>query len=536
MLYFAKWKIIAIAAVCLLGVFLALPNVLGQGVLTSLPNWLPHKTVHLGLDLRGGAHVVLEVDRKNLVDRLSKQLMGDVRQGLRREKIGYQGLNRKGTRVSVLIRDPEQVGRAMTRLRELSQPISDIFGQAGTSNDIGISSDGSRIVAEITEPGLNDRIQRAVRQSIEIVRRRIDALGTTEPTIQQQGVGRILVQVPGLGDTERLIAILKDPAVLSFQLLCETQPQPGQPAARAPAGCEAVPSREGPGIVYNVQTSRLATVDGEDLVDAQPGFDQQTNEPIVSFRFNQSGARRFGRLTQRNVGRRFAIILNDQVVSAPVIREPILGGSGQISGGFRIEEVNNLAIVLRSGALPAKLVIVEERTVGPSLGADSIAAGQIASLIGMTAVIAFIIVSYGLFGVFANLALALNMTLIVGALSFLQATLTLPGIAGIVLTIGMAVDANVLIFERIREEVRNGKSPIAAIETGYARALGTILDANITTFIAAVILFGLGSGPIRGFAVTLGIGIITSVFTAFTVTRLIVSTWVWRTRPKQIPI
>jgi protein-export membrane protein SecD len=281
---------------------------------------------------------------------------------------------------------------------------------------------------------------------------------------------------------------------------------------------------------------RRVVVSGENLVDAQPAFDQQTNEPIVTFRFDSSGARRFGQVTQENVGRPFAIVLDNKVISAPVIREPILGGSGQISGSFTVEGANDLAILLRAGALPAPLTILEERTVGPGLGADSIAAGEVAAVIGLVAVVVFMVVAYGLFGLFSDIALFINIALILGVLSLLQATLTLPGIAGIVLTIGMAVDANVLIYERIREETREGKSPISAIEAGYRRALGTILDANITTFIAAAILFQMGSGPVRGFAVTLAIGVVTSVFTAFTVTRLMVATWVRRRRPGVVPI
>ena len=275
---------------------------------------------------------------------------------------------------------------------------------------------------------------------------------------------------------------------------------------------------------------------GGDLTDAQPGFDQRTNEPIVSFRFNTSGARKFAQVTQENVGKPFAIILDNQVISAPVIREPILGGSGQISGSFTVESANDLAILLRAGALPAPLTIIEERTVGPGLGQDSIAKGKTSSYVGALMVIVFMLLTYGLFGLFANIAVAINVAMIFGVLSLLNATLTLPGIAGIVLTVGIAVDSNVLIYERIREEVRGGRTPINAIDAGFSRALATILDSNITTFIAAAVLFYIGTGPVRGFAVTLGIGIITTVFTAFTLTRLIVAYWVrWR-RPQRVPI
>lgn len=536
MLYFAKWKVALIIAVVGLGLLMAMPNVLPQSVRSSLPDWLPSKTVNLGLDLRGGSHVLLEVDRENLVDQLTKQLQGDIRQTLRDERIGYVGLNRSGQSVTVRIREAGDVDNAVAKIRDLSQPISTGFmGQAGGGQDLDVTGDGQQITARLTDEGLEAKISRAVQQSIEVVRRRIDALGTTEPSILRQGIDRIVVQVPGLEDPARLKELLRTTAKLQFRLLCESQPDSAQPS-RTPPGCELLYSRDEPRTPYFVQTSSRATVDGEDLVDAQPGFDQRTNEPIVSFRFDQRGATRFGRLTQANVGRPFAIVLDDEVISAPVIREPILGGTGQISGNFTVQEANDLAIVLRSGALPAKLVIVQERTVGPSLGADSIAAGETAAVIAVLAVAVFMLLAYGFFGILANAALAVNLVLLLGLLSFLQATLTLPGIAGIVLTIGMAVDANVLIFERIREESRLGRSPINAIDAGFRRALATILDANITTLIVAVILFGLGSGPIRGFSVTLGLGIMTSVFTAFVFTRLLVAWWVSSARPKEIPL
>ena len=374
----------------------------------------------------------------------------------------------------------------------------------------------------------------AVDQSIEVVRRRIDQLGTTEPNIQRQGEDRILVQVPGLQDSKRLKDLLQQTAKLTFHLVCTDMSAEQALQTRPPADCEVRYSADEPPEAYLIEKRSL--VGGEDLVDAQPSFDQRSNEPIVTFRFNTSGALRFATVTEQNVGKPFAIVLDKEVVSAPVIREPIRGGSGQISGNFTVEQANDLSILLRAGALPADLTIVEERTVGPGLGADSIEAGKLAAVIGSIAVVVFMVLGYGLLGVFADVALAANIALIIGILSFLQATLTLPGIAGIVLTVGMAVDANVLIYERIREEAQAGRSAIAAIDAGFARALGTILDANITTLIAAVILFQLGSGPVRGFAITLAIGILTTVFSAFVLTRLIVATWVRTRRPHAVPI
>ena len=528
MLHFANWKITLVALISLAGVVLAMPNVFSASTVEDFPSFLPSNQVHLGLDLQGGSHLLLEVETDVIVSERLDSVVDDVRSTLRRERIGYRSIRAADDAVSVRIREPEDVERAEDLLDELSTPITTNLFAAATARDLLVDTgEGGLITLALSEPAIEQMVSSAVDQSIEILRRRVDELGTTEPTIQRQGLDRIVVQVPGLDDPERLKDILGRTAKMTFHLVVQSA-FPNDP----PAGTEVLQSREGEPYVIR----RRAMVSGEDLVEANPGFDQQTNEPIVSFRFDSSGARRFARVTEENVGVPFAIVLDNEVVSAPVIREPILGGSGQISGNFTVQEANDLALLLRAGALPAPLTILEERTVGPGLGADSVAAGQVAALIGLAAVIVFILISYGLFGVFANAALLINISLIFGILSLLQATLTLPGIAGIVLTIGMAVDANVLIYERIEEEVRQGKSPISAIEAGYSRALSTILDANITTFIAAAILFAMGAGPVRGFAVTLAIGILTSVFTAFTVTRLMVSLWIRRRRPAAVPI
>ena len=373
-----------------------------------------------------------------------------------------------------------------------------------------------------TDAALTERIRQAVDQSIQIIERRVNELGLVEPTIQREGIDRILVQVPGLQDPSRLKEILGKTAKLDFRMVDQSMPAEQAAQTRPPADSEVLDG-EG-GAKYLIEKRVL--VSGADLTDAQPGFDQRTSEPIVSFRFNSSGARKFAEATQENVGKPFAIVLDNKVISAPVIREPILGGSGQISGNFTVQSANDLAILLRAGALPAPLTIIEERTVGPGLGQDSIKAGEHAAYAGAALVIVFMFATYGLFGLFANIAVAVNVAMIFGVLSLLSATLTLPGIAGIVLTVGIAVDSNVLIYERIREEVRGGRSAINAIDAGFTRALATILDSNITTFIAAAVLFYIGTGPVRGFAVTLGIGILTTLFTAFTLTRLIVAYWV----------
>ncbi len=534
MLHFARWTVILIIAICAAGILATIPNFFSKQEAESWPSWIPHRQLVLGLDLQGGSHILLAVDTDAVVKERVDTLRDDVRQILRDERIGYTGLTARGKNVDVTIRDVAQTDAAVKALRELSQPLGSVLS-GSTARDVNLTSTPEgKITLELSEEGITQRINSAVEQSIEIVRRRIDELGTTEPTIQRQGADRILVQVPGLDDPERLKALIGQTAKLSFRMVDLSMPAAEALNGRPPPESELLYSQDDPPVPYLIEKRTM--VSGEDLVDSQPGFDQNTNEPIVSFRFNSSGARRFAVATQQNVGRPFAIVLDNEVISAPVIREPILGGSGQISGSFLIEEANDLAILLRAGALPAPLTPIEERTVGPGLGADSVAAGKIAALIGTFAVIIFMVVVYGLFGVFANIALLINITLVIGILSLLGATLTLPGIAGIVLTVGMAVDANVLIYERIREEQKSGKSAIASIDSGYRRALGTIMDANITTLIAAVILFYLGSGPIRGFAITLAIGIVTTVFTAYLVNRLIVAEWVRMRRPSSVPI
>ena len=420
---------------------------------------------------------------------------------------------------------------ALGKLRELSQPLSGILGSSG-QRSINITESGGLITLTPSDAAVTERVRQAVDQSIQIIERRVNELGLVEPTIQREGIDRILVQVPGLQDPSRLKEILGKTAKLDFRMVDQSMSAEQAAASHVPQDSEILDGEKGQKFLIE----KRVLVSGADLTDAQPGFDQRSSEPIVSFRFNSSGARKFAEATQQNVGKLFAIVLDNKVISAPVIREPILGGSGQISGNFTVEQANDLAILLRAGALPAPLTIIEERTVGPGLGQDSINAGEHAAYAGAALVILFMLVTYGLFGLFANIAVAINVAMIFGVLSALSATLTLPGIAGIVLTVGIAVDSNVLIYERIREEVRAGRSAISAIDAGFSRALATILDSNITTFIAAAVLFYIGTGPVRGFAVTLGIGILTSLFTAFTLTRLIVAYWVRMWRPRTVPI
>jgi preprotein translocase subunit SecD len=532
MLYFTRWKAAAVVITALVVCLFAVPNFLPKDMVASWPAWAQRHIV-LGLDLQGGSHILLEVDTNVVRKDQLEATRDDVRRILREARIGYTGLVVRGNGVEVHIREAARYDEALTKLRALSTPLGGLLGSTGQRN-LDITSDGNVIKLTLSDDAILEKVRQAVQQSIEIISRRVNELGTVEPLIQRQGNDRILVQVPGLQDPSRLKELLGKTAKLDFRMVDTGNSVEEALKGRVPPEDEVLYSASAPKTPYLIE--KRVVVSGGDLTDAQPGFDQRTSEPIVSFRFNNSGSLKFARATEENVGKPFAIVLDNQVISAPVIREPIRGGSGQISGNFTVQSANDLAILLRAGALPAPLTIIEERTVGPGLGADSIAKGKISSYVGAAMVIIFMLATYGLFGLFANIAVTINVAMIFGMLSLLGATLTLPGIAGIVLTVGIAVDSNVLIYERIREEVRGGRSAINAIDAGFSRALSTILDSNITTFIAAAVLFYIGTGPVRGFAVTLGIGIVTTVFTAFTVTRLIVATWVrWR-RPQHVPI
>lgn len=533
MLYFTRWKAIAVILTALIVCLCAVPNFFPEATVKSWPKWAQRHVV-LGLDLQGGSHILLAVDSASVKKDKLDQVRDDVRRVLRDNKIPYTGLAARNDAVEARITNAADVATALTKLRELAQPLTGLAGTSG-QRTVDVADAGNALIRLTLPPAaITERVRQAVEQSIQIIEKRVNELGTVEPLIQRQGADRILVQVPGLQDPTRLKEILGKTAKMDFRMVDSTVSAEQALQGRAPADAEVLRGVEAPKAPYVVKKQVL--VSGGDLTDAQPGFDQRTGEPIVSFRFNTSGARKFAQATLENVGQPFAIVLDNEVISAPVIREPITGGSGQISGNFTVQGANDLAILLRAGALPAPLTIIEERTVGPGLGADSIAAGELASYVGSVLVVVFMLLTYRLFGFFANVAVAINVAMIFGILSLLNATLTLPGIAGIVLTVGIAVDSNVLIYERIREEVRGGRNAISAIDAGFSRALSTILDSNITTFIAAVVLFYIGTGPVRGFAVTLGIGILTTVFTAFTVTRLIVATWVRWKRPQTVPM
>lgn len=513
---------LSVAIICVLGVLYALPNLMSEDTFDGFPEWMPGKTINLGLDLQGGLHLLLKVETDVAVEEMVGNLEGEIREILRGEKTFPKNMRIAGSAVEFDVSHPEK----RERVREL------VFQRnAGVEIDT-LDSGGFRVA--YTEDAIQGRRGDIVRQALEIIRIRIDETGTREPTIQQQGADRILLQIPGVEDPERVKSVLNTTAKLTFHLV---HPQIYSPGRRTPPGYLDLPSAEEGGAAAPTSrywVRRKVDVGGDSLVDAQPSFDQ--NRPVISFRFDQTGARKFGAITSKNVHRLLAIVLDGKVISAPRINEPITGGSGIITGQFSVQETQDTSLLLRAGALPAPVSFLEERTVGPGLGHDSVEAGKIASLIGLALVIVFMVVVYGRFGLMADIALLFNIAIIFALLSTLQATLTLPGIAGIVLTMGMAVDANVLIFERIREETLAGRGPIGAIDAGYKRALTTIIDSNLTTLIASVLLFAFGSGPIKGFAVTLSVGILTSMFTAIMVTRLLIVLWLRRNRPQVLPI
>jgi preprotein translocase subunit SecD len=551
MLDMPLWKRALIAIICAWGVAASLPNLFyaeveahndaradqeaGAAVdpdaLAAWPSFLPSNLVNLGLDLRGGAHLLAEVQVEDAYAQRMDALWPEVRDALRAVRDQVGAVRREASSPDTLrvsISNADAMPAALEAVRALSSTVMTLTG-AGQA-DIEVSFAGNALIVQLSDAEKAATDLRTMQQSVEIIRRRVDEVGTREPTIQRQGNDRVLIQVPGIGSASELKAIIGTTAKLTFNPVVNiTSNSAADPGPRN----KLVADLADTGQYYIIEETPV--VGGEDLTDAQPAFDQN-GRPAVNFRFNPSGGRAFGDYTGANIGKPFAIVLDDKVISAPTIQAHITGGSGIITGNFTLEESTQLAVLLRAGALPAKMTFLEERTVGPELGADSVAAGKVAAMIALGLVAVYMIASYGLFGLFANITLALNIALIFAILSSIGATLTLPGIAGIVLTIGMAVDANVLVFERIREELRSAKSPARAIELGYERALSAIVDANITTMITAIVLFAVGAGPVRGFAITLGVGIITAVISAIFITRLIVTIWFnWR-KPASIQV
>jgi protein-export membrane protein SecD len=562
MFHYARWKILAILGSVLLSLLIALPNVLPVGAQKYMADNVGLRPLTLGLDLQGGGNVLMAVDKKDMVRKLQDQLTGDIRAGMRDAKIGYSNISKIENGVSVRIIKPEDYDKAKTELNKLLQPLDAGLFAAGTvSNLFKLTQNADQFSYTIEPAGLDAKVSSAIQQSLKIFESRFNGSGVTEPVLQQQGKDRVSIELPGKQNLQEVLSVLETTGSLSLTLLCAEQPQSATQAV--PPDCKAFPQKEDVDrVIANkkkaaadaktnyekptdaelaalpqtwLKTATRDSVSGADLVDAQPSFDQN-NRPVVSFKLNQRGAVKFGKLTAENVDKPFAILLDNVIMSAPRINEAILGGSAQISGNFTLEETQKLSVVLKSGALPAKLDVIEQQIVGPSLGADSIRAGLLASLVGLIAVMIFMLLPYGLYGVIADIAVLINLLMLVAIMSLFGFTLTLPGIAGIVLTLGMAVDSNVLIYERIREEWRNGRTAMGAIETGFKAAFATVLDANVTTLIAAVVLFGVGSGPIRGFAVTLAVGIATTLFTAFLLTKFMVAMWVKWKRPKEITL
>jgi SecD/SecF fusion protein len=531
----SPWTRIITFLLLIVGALVALPNALPDTVLKRFPAWLPSSSVNLGLDLQGGSYLLLEVQLDQVMKDKAEAMIGDIRAAFRKARIGYTDLGARGDTVTVKVSEAARYDEAKKLVSDLNPSLAASVLSAGTKQyDITEPGEGV-LTLQMTDGYKVQAQQQILEQSIEVVRRRIDEMGTREPSISRQGQDRILVEVPGLQDPQQLKDILGKTAKMTFQLVDEAA-DPN--AATPPIGDDILPMMtEVPGQPpQKIVVQRRVLVSGDRLTDAGVAFDSRTGQPAVTTRFDSVGARQFGEMTKEHVGRRFAIVLDKQVLSAPVIQEPILGGSGQITGSFTTKTANDLAVLLRAGALPAPLKIIEERTVGAELGADSVKAGRYSAMGGLALVALFMILRYGMFGLFADVALTFNVVLLLAILTLLGATLTLPGIAGIVLTMGMAVDANVLIYERIREEQRNGRSMLASIDTGFRRAMATIIDANMTHLIASLILFQLGTGPIKGFAVTLGLGIITSFFTAVMVTRLIVVAWLNTMRPRKLTI
>ncbi len=527
MLYFSRLKTALIAAACLLGVVLCLPN-----VMRAPAAWLPWRAIHLGLDLRGGSYLLLQVDMDQVVRERLAAMLDEARTTLITQQIHYTGLavDAAGNRIVLHLPDPAQQAAALAALRQAFGGVTQTSaGTTAPDTDISVLRDG-RVAATLSRVALTARALGAVNQSIEIVRRRIDSTGVVDPDITRQGDDRIVVQLPGVSDPARIKDLLGRTAKMTFHLVDEGADL-SSPAA--PPGDEVLPMQDT--TQTKIAVRKAIAVDGADLTDARAGTDQD-GRWVVNFTFNGRGTRKFGEVTSENVGHRFAVVLDNTVITAPVIQTPIMGGRGEITGNFTAASANDLAVELRSGALPAPLTVIEERTVGPSLGAASIRAGTISLAVGFLLVIGFMGVFYGLFGWFANIALIANLVLMLGILSLMQATLTLPGMAGILLTLGMAVDANILINERIREEVKAGRTPVKAMEAGFTRAYSTILDSNITALLAHVMLFAFGTGPVRGFAVTITVGIVTTLFTATVVARLLMVRWWSALRPQALPV
>jgi SecD/SecF fusion protein len=527
-MYFSRWKIIAVIAVCVLGMLIAVPNMMSRDTLAKLPGWVPTRQVNLGLDLRGGSYLLLQIDLDALNKERLDSALDSARTALRTAKIPFTNAEIEGNAIRVTLRDPAQTQDAVAALNKLDT------GSTGTADTYQVSTIGQGdIKVAMTDVGLRDRASQALQQSVEVVRRRVDESGVAEPQISPQAPDRILVELPGVKNPDEIKDRLGTTAKMEFHMVDDTATDP----SHLPPGDVVMPVlKPRPGQAEFEILHRKVEVSGDTLDKAAAKPDSETGGWEINFTFNSTGARKFGQITQQNIGHRFAVVLDGKVIVAPVIQSAITGGDGRITGSFTSEEATNIALLLNAGALPAPIKIIEERSVGPDLGADSIKAGVYATALGLVLVLAYMLVTYGLFGLFADIAVIVNLVLTIAALSLLQATLTLPGIAGLLLSVGMSVDANILINERIREETKNGKPPFSAMEAGFSKAWSTIIDSNLTTLIKMAILYIFGAGVVRGFAVTIFLGIMISMFTATLLVRLMMTSWMRRYRPKQLKI
>lgn len=518
MMYYSRTKLALVIATCFIGLLLCLPNFIKH------PSFkIPWHQIHLGLDLKGGSYLLMQVDVDTISKNRLQTLSDNVRQTLISKNLGYRDIHSipQNHTIVFTLRNPTEKEGVLSALRSMPKAVP---------NEFDVSANNDQIILKLSTDAMKRRASEAVSQSIEIVRKRIDATGAVDPSITRQGDDRIIVQLPGISDPNRIKELLGTTAKMTFHLLDETATNPNLP----PPGVTFLPTTDNSGMKLPIRDH--IEVDGADLTGANAGFDQQNGEYAVDFTFDTAGAQAFANVTRANINKRFAIVLDNKVIEAPVIRTAITGGRGQITGGFDAQKATDLALLLRAGALPAPLKVMEERSIGPSLGADAIHAGAISLASGFVLVIIFMILFYGRFGFYANIALFANLILMSAILSLFEATLTLPGMAGMLLTLGMAVDANILINERIREEIRNGRTPLNALQTGFDRALSTIIDSNVTAFIAHVMLFVFGTGAVKGFALTITIGIVTTLFTTLCLSWMLTVRWYAVTRPKELPI
>jgi SecD/SecF fusion protein len=532
--YFSRWKTIIVWLVVLLSIMVALPNAVSTAALDGLPGWVPKKQLMLGLDLQGGSQITLKIEREDVIKARLEAVIGAIGTRLRAADIGYSGLSGTGQEIQLSLRDPAQADAALAALKPLAEPVNEagLTKKAVIEVAIGTAA-GGVLNLNITNEGIDHQLSATIDSAIAVLHQRLIELGALQPKLRRQGADRIVVQIPGRYDPEQVKYILSQAGALSFRSIDMSMPVQDAVNGQPPANSEILYSADDPPIGYLLRKQPI--IDNADIVDAQAAINAQSGDPVVNLRLGPEGTTRFAKATADNAGTTVAIVLDGAVIATPLVRKAITDGTIQLVADMSTEGADDLALLLRAGALPTPLTVVEERSIGAGRGADSIHDIMTAGAIGAVLVVLFMLAFYGLFGAVASLAVALNVVMIIAVLSATGLALTLPGIAGIVLTIGMAVDSNVLIYERIREEVKHGRSLSDALQYGFSRAFAAIVDANITTLIAAIILLFLGTGAVRGFAVTLAIGIVTTLFTAFTLTRVMLEVWHRRRQPTELP-